>query len=267
MSDHPGAALPPRLPAQPGGRLLAAAGLDVLLALLVLIAISLGSGAVWTVWRGFQLRAQGVTDAPAILAGLGEPGALAQMLMAISSMAGAALLLYFWRRPAGPGERARSWQAACRPSSWGRSLLAGGAVFIFSSAAGWLMQLLGSDPVPTNMSMIEEAAKRWPLFLVLFAVVLAPAYEELLFRRVLFGRFLAAGRPWLGIVANSLVFALMHEVPGLSPNPWPAMLQLLLVYAAMGAAFSWVYWRTGTLWASVAAHAINNAIALGVHGL
>ena len=30
----------------------------------------------------------------------------------------------------------------------------------------------------------------------------------------------------------------------------------------MGAAFAWLYQRTGTLWAPIAAHALNNAIAL-----
>ena len=30
----------------------------------------------------------------------------------------------------------------------------------------------------------------------------------------------------------------------------------------MGAAFCWLYRRTGTLWAAIAAHALNNAVAL-----
>ena len=42
--------------------------------------------------------------------------------------------------------------------------------------------------------------------------------------------------------------------------------QLLAVYAFMGGVFAWLYWRTGTLWAPIAAHALNNALALLVHG-
>ncbi|KAG1279996.1 hypothetical protein G6F64_014552 [Rhizopus arrhizus] len=76
---------------------------------------------------------------------------------------------------------------------------------------------------------MQNAIARFPLFLVLFAVVLAPAYEELLFRRVLFGRLWKAGRPWLGIILSSLAFALVHEVPGLSKNSLLGMLQLWLV--------------------------------------
>ena len=32
----------------------------------------------------------------------------------------------------------------------------------------------------------------------------------------------------------------------------------------MGAVFAAVYWRTRTLWAAYAAHALNNAVALAV---
>ena len=141
------------------------------------------------------------------------------------------------------------------------------AVFAGSALLGWIMRRAGVEPVPTNLALVEEAARQWPLVLVLFAVALAPAYEELLFRRVLFGRFLAAGRPWLGLVLASLAFALVHEVPGLSANPPLAVLQLWTIYGAMGAAFGWLYWRTGTLWAPVLAHALNNALALAFHGL
>ena len=120
----------------------------------------------------------------------------------------------------------------------------------------------GIEPVPTNLALMEQAITRFPWFLALFAVVLAPAYEELLFRRVLFGRLWQAGRPVLGIVLSSLAFALVHEIPGTSANgPWE-IAQLWLVYGGMGAAFAWLYQRTGTLWAPIAAHALNNGIAL-----
>lgn len=62
--------------------------------------------------------------------------------------------------------------------------------------------------------------------------------------------------------ASSLTFALVHEVPGISGNGVVAIAQLWLVYGGMGAAFAWLYWRTGTLWAPILAHGINNATSL-----
>ena len=250
--------------------LLGDVAVDVALALLVMFAASLLAGIAWGVWRAAAAVAANGGEAidPARLgAAIGEPGALAQMLMAIASMATPALLLYLCRRRASRGERARSWAALRRSATWGWTILVALLVFAATTLASWLMQLAGSEPVPTNLAMVEEASRRWPWFLFLFAVVLAPAYEELLFRRVLFGRFLAAGRPWLGMAVSSLAFALMHEVPGISANPPAAVVQLLAVYAGMGAAFAWVYRRTGTLWAPILAHGLNNAVALMVHGL
>ncbi|MBM7093286.1 CPBP family intramembrane metalloprotease, partial [Streptomyces sp. S12] len=94
-----------------------------------------------------------------------------------------------------------------------------------------------------------------------FAVLIAPAYEELLFRRVLFGRLWAAGRPWLGLVLSSIAFALVHEPPGLGTGRGWGVLVLWSVYATMGAIFAWIYRRTGSLWTPYLAHAGNNLVA------
>lgn len=244
--------------------------LDGTVAVAVVLGVSIGAGVVWGFYQAVRigmLSGGKTPDTAALAAGIGQPGVLAQILMALLSMSAAALLLYFWRRRADAGERAASLRALRQPRSWGWALLVGVLVFVGSGLIGQAMKLLGSEPVPTNLAMVEEAVRRWPVFLALFAVVLAPMYEELLFRRVLFGRFLAAGKPWLGLVLSSLAFALVHEVPGLSANTPLAVLQLWLIYGGMGAAFAWLYWRTGTLWAPIAAHALNNGLALLFHGV
>lgn len=241
--------------------------IDLLIGLGVLLSVSVGASVVWGLCRGFalamQARRQGLTPVPEQIAqALGQPGAMAQMLMALASTASAALLLYFWRRRASAREIQASRAAIARRSTWGLIAAVALGVFVFSTAIGSLAERLGIHPVPTNLALMQEAIDQWPWFLIVFAVALAPAYEELLFRRVLFGRLLAAGRPWLGMLLSSLAFALLHEVPGISGNGAWAILQLWLVYGAMGTAFAWLYWRTGTLWAPIVAHGLNNAVAL-----
>jgi membrane protease YdiL (CAAX protease family) len=259
----------PASPPAPVAPLLGAFAFDGLAAAVLVVATSLLAAAAWMAWRAVVLASAGgeALDAAAIQAGIGQPGALAQMLFALVSTSAAALLLYLWRRRADAGERAASHAAIRRGSTWAWIALVGSAVFLGSAAIGALAGWLDIEPVPTNLALVEAAAEQWPLFLFAFAVLLAPAYEELLFRRVFFGRFLAAGRPWLGLVLSSLAFALVHEVPGISDNPPLAVLQLWLVYGGMGAAFAWLYWRTGTLWAPFLAHALNNGLALGLHAL
>ncbi len=241
--------------------------LDALIALVILLVVSIAGGLVWGVLRGFQVvfeaRSRGVEIDPAQVAHqLGQPGAMAQLLMALVSTGAAALVVYFWRRRASRAERQQSWAALRQPRTWGLAVLVAVGVFCFSTATGMLADRLDIKPVPTNLSLMSDLLAQWPLSAVLFAVLLAPAYEELLFRRVLFGRLLAAGRPVLGIVLSSLAFALLHEIPGLSGNGVLAICQLWLVYGAMGAAFAWLYWRTGSLWAAILAHGLNNAIAM-----
>nr|WP_255784108.1 CPBP family intramembrane glutamic endopeptidase [Lysobacter chinensis] len=249
--------------AAPGGlgRALLGFTADLLATVAVMLVLSTVLMIGWMLWTAF-------IAAPGDLAGLAgrlrpdaQPQGATLVWMTLLSMAPAVLLIYFLRRRAGAGERAASRAALARASTWGWMLATGLAVLAFSLAIGWLGERLGTTPVPTNLAMVEAAFTDSPVFMLVFAIVLAPAYEELLFRRVLFGRLWQAGRPGLGMLLSGAVFALVHEVPGLSDNPWQAVLQLWLVYAAMGAAFAWVYRRTGTLWAAIGAHTINNALA------
>ncbi|WP_045769420.1 CPBP family intramembrane glutamic endopeptidase [Xanthomonas albilineans] len=243
--------------------------LDVMLGAVVLVTVSVLSGLVWGVWRGFQLamdlRAQGVASdrlGALVTHRIGQPGALAQMLIALVSTLSAALLLYFLRRPASVAERRASWEAARTSSTWGWVVLVVVGVFLGTSAISALATQTAIKAVPSNLSLMQGAMAHAPVFLCVFAVLIAPAYEELLFRRVLFGRLWDAGKPRLGMLLSGAAFALSHEVPGTSGNGLAATTQLWLVYAGMGIAFAWLYKRTGTLWASIAAHGLNNAIAV-----
>lgn len=242
---------------------------DWLLAMLAMFAILIASWFTWALLRGIEIGMQGGfagMDASMLVHAVGKPSTVATIALVLVSTSGAALLLYFWRRRATADERAYSRQAAQRRSTWTRVALVGAGVFLVSTLVTRLGQSLGISPNPSNLPLIKDVLATHPVFLSLFAVVLAPAYEELLFRRVLFGRLWAAGWPWLGAVLSSLAFALAHELPGANGNPPLATLLLWTIYAGMGLAFAWLYRRTGTLWAPIAAHMLNNGLALGLLG-
>ncbi|MDN5780451.1 MAG: CPBP family intramembrane metalloprotease [Luteimonas sp.] len=249
--------------AQPWRPALRGFAIDLLLATVLVFGLSLAGVVAWTLVRGVQLGlAGGATGDPRQLAAqIGEPHGTALILISVMATALAALLLYFWRRRASAAERMASLAAARRPSTWGWAALAGLAAFAFSVAVTTLGQQAGIEQVPTNQPLIEAMGARHPAMLLLLVVLLAPAYEELLFRRVLFGRLWAAGRPLPGLVLSSAAFACMHELPGTGGNGLLASSLLWICYAVMGALFAWVYRATGTLWAAIGAHALNNLIA------
>ncbi len=246
-------------PAMPVRAPLRAFAIDAVLALLLVFGLSIAGVIAWALVQGVRLGLE--NGAAADPAQIGEPQGVALVLISLVATASTALLLYFWRRRAGPGERAASHAAARRPATWGWAALAGMAAFAVSAVVTTLGEQAGIAPVPTNQPLIEAVGARYPVMLLLFVALLAPAYEELLFRRVLFGRLRAAGRPLLGLVLSSALFACMHELPGLGGNTPLASALLWTCYAVMGALFAWVYHRTGTLWAAIGAHAVNNAIA------
>lgn len=249
-------------PAKPR-RPLRAFAFDAVMAIVLMLAISIAFGIAWGVVQGASAVMSGTEaqDAEAVAAAIGTPGAMALLSMTALGTGLAALVVYFWRRRATPAERAASNRAARDPATWKWVLLVAAAVFVVSNAMQWLMGQTGVEVEPTNLKIIQDGLALYPATVLVFAAIVAPAYEELLFRRVLFGRLLAAGKPWLGMVLSSAVFALMHELPGASGNPIEATLMLWVLYGSMGAAFAWVYWRTGTLWAAFAAHGLHNLVS------
>lgn len=107
---------------------------------------------------------------------------------------------------------------------------------IFSSVTG--IQL------PTN---VNEMLGSMPLYLLVFAVVVAPINEEVLFRGFLVNR--------LGIVGSAIFFGLIHYVSYASISEFIAAL-------AFGLLAGYVFKRTGSIYASIGAHVLVNALAV-----
>jgi membrane protease YdiL (CAAX protease family) len=82
-------------------------------------------------------------------------------------------------------------------------------------------------------------------------VAVAPVAEELLCRAFIF-RAVAGVLPlWAAYLASGLVFAAFH-----------LNLSVVVPFTFVGAFFAWAYWRSGSLWTSVIAHAIVNGVSM-----
>ena len=84
-------------------------------------------------------------------------------------------------------------------------------------------------------------------------LAITPVAEEIFFRGFLFRWMSGHHRVWLAAGVSSVMFGVAHILP---PQAIAATL--------MGLVLCWLYWRTGSIWPSVAAHVTNNAIGIGL---
>lgn len=131
-------------------------------------------------------------------------------------------------------------------------LFIAGANYAFAAGAmSYLDQVLPQSWHLVNVQKILVGIHGWRLALVLGAVVIvAPICEETAFRGLLQQPLVARLGPAWGIGITAVVFSAFHGDPiGFLPR------------VELGILFGWLYLRTGSLWASIAAHAVNNGTA------
>ncbi len=89
---------------------------------------------------------------------------------------------------------------------------------------------------------------------VLLACVGAPVFEELIFRGFAFNALLRYTPAWLAVLLSSALFGIAHLLPGNAGAIAPL--------AAGGVVLALVYYRTGSLIASMITHATFNAVTV-----
>lgn len=116
--------------------------------------------------------------------------------------------------------------------------------------------ILAAFGAEANQEEVEELFEsRAVLPLTGVAIVLAaPLAEEIFFRGFIFAGLLRPFGLAGAMVASGFLFAIFH-VTGSDT------LGLVLPFGLIGMLFAWLYYRTGSLWASIAAHLIFNLVS------
>ena len=133
--------------------------------------------------------------------------------------------------------------------------LAALAWFSYAVVQGVLAPLIHpeQDDVTKELGTNDSSALSIAVTAVL-VVVGAALSEELLFRGVIFGGLRRSMSLLPAAVISSLLWALLHLTA--------ANIAVVGVLVIFGLVLAWLYERTGSLWAPICAHAINNAIAV-----
>jgi membrane protease YdiL (CAAX protease family) len=107
-------------------------------------------------------------------------------------------------------------------------------------------------PTETQLELFNQLLNNgaWSVIVVVF---IGPVIEEITFRGLLLSSFLANYTPGRAIAYSALLFALYH-----------LNIYQLPVAFAFGLFAGWLYYRTHSLWPSLIAHVIVNALAVGL---
>jgi len=179
-------------------------------------------------------------------------GSLALLLAQL----GAGLLTFRWLRQRstqarlggasgfGPVHGARGW------------LLAGeaGGLLLALGAAGLAWLLPHPAGAPPVMASLLIALPALPLASTLISVLLAPLFEEGVFRGALLGALAPALGPLGAGIASTALFTVLH-LPEQAGYGWG-----LLPIAALGGFAAWLRVRSGSLWPGIVAHVCFNAL-------
>jgi membrane protease YdiL (CAAX protease family) len=216
----------------------------------------------WPLWAPFAGAFVGISGAiivmgvvSAVLTGAGvhvgddSPGFTAAFTFVqdISVVAGSIAIAALTLRP-------RPQQFGLRPAPL---RLAAGIAFI-GVAAFYLFALVYQGVVqPDNPQRIVDdlGADKSTLLLVsgaITVIVVAPVCEEFFFRGFLFRVMRVRMTFWPAAAIDGVLFGLVHGVNVVLP---------ILVF--LGIVLCWVFERTGTLFATIAIHALNNTLAYG----
>jgi len=128
-----------------------------------------------------------------------------------------------------------------------RNLAIGVLIFLTILALAVVFGLVSKETgiqLPTNVDMLLSGM---PLYFLVFASIVAPFNEEILFRGFLVGR--------IGVILSALVFAAPHYVGYSSVSEFAAALVFGLIAGV-------VFKRTRSLYPSILAHVLINVLAV-----
>lgn len=105
-------------------------------------------------------------------------------------------------------------------------------------------------PVPDFIRDLLESVTKNRYSSLLMMVIFAPLFEETFCRGIILRGLLFHMKPWKAILWSAFIFGVIHL------NPWQAIPAFLV-----GSLMGWVYWKTGSLWATIFLHFINNGFS------
>jgi membrane protease YdiL (CAAX protease family) len=222
----------------PGGRVTGKPwGIPAILVVLAIPVLLWGSGLIYTIVEG---QPDDLTNSEVII------NLIFSILVLDGIFVVGPIAFCFWRY------RRRWGELGLRPfdsSYWWVPPVAAATAYIGTIAYNAILFALGARPEQDTTQLFDNAAVLPLTFLAI--VIVAPLAEEIFFRAFVFAGLIRPFGVAGALVASGLVFAMFHVQDGGSALLVPPL-------AAIGAGFAWIYYKTGSLWPSIATHFLFN---------
>ncbi|MFA5689027.1 MAG: CPBP family intramembrane glutamic endopeptidase [Kiritimatiellales bacterium] len=126
-------------------------------------------------------------------------------------------------------------------------------LWLFNMMYQVILYFLGQDISLQDITVMLAADAVWPVRVLLFlsAIIIAPVFEEVIFRGILLPVAIRYTGKWLGIILISLIFGALHF-------HLPSFGALVLLSVALSLAAV----RTGSLLVPITMHAVFNGITM-----
>lgn len=137
---------------------------------------------------------------------------------------------------------------------------------IIMTTSSILLSIILKEKVSDNEQLVRESIKLAPIYMLFSCSIVAPIFEELLFRRSVYG---LVKKVWPYIFISGFSFGLLH-VLGSFNNTLDFL--YIIPYGSMGCAFAYLYSKTKNISLPIIVHMIHNTVLVivqivgGLHG-
>ncbi|MBR7798239.1 MAG: CPBP family intramembrane glutamic endopeptidase [Bacillota bacterium] len=124
------------------------------------------------------------------------------------------------------------------------------AYFAQGIAGSIEVKLLGIGQDSENTQAIMDVTRMSPLFMII-PMFAAPILEEIIFRKIIFGRLYLRTNFFIAALLSALIFAVIHGEP-----------EHILVYGSMGLVFAYLYVKTKRIIVPIIVHMAMNSLVV-----
>ena len=114
------------------------------------------------------------------------------------------------------------------------------------------------EVIANNEELVRDILERFPIYMIISAVILGPIEEEIVYRKSIRKVF---NNKWLFIIISGLFFGAMHVVFSITDA---FDLLYIISYSIPGFIFAYVYYDSKNIYVSTMLHTIHNGVLIGL---